>query len=326
MLPSSLDPEIAAILAQLPSPPKGSMTIEERRAGFAMAVAGMQKGMESLLPNESEYTVEDHAVSVEGGEIRVRSVVPKGGEDLPLLVWFHGGGWALGDLDMDDYYLKILSVNVNISILNVEYRLTPEFTFPTNLNDAYAGLKWAAENAKKLSASLSKGFMVGGASAGGNFAAVVSLLARDDLFFKDRPLTGQLLIVPITVHVDANVDQYRSELLSMEENKDAPFLDADTVRYFEEILQVSPEDPRISVLLAKSHANLPPAYVQVSGLDPLRDEGILYEKVLRNAGVKTQIHVYPELPHGGHAFFPTTKNSIKFNADTEDGIRWLLSL
>ncbi|KAK7682285.1 hypothetical protein QCA50_014488 [Cerrena zonata] len=277
---------------------------------------------------ESEYTVQDYVVPVEGAEIRARSVVPKGGEDLPLLVWFHGGGWALGDIDLDDYYLRILSVKVNVSILNVEYRLTPEFTFPTNLNDAYAGLKWAAENANKLSASLPKGFMVGGASAGGNFAAVVSLLARDDLFFKDRPLTGQLLIIPPTVHVDANVDQYRSELLSMEENKNAPFLDADTrclVNIASEILQAPPEDPRISVLLAESHANLPPAYIQVCGLDPLRDEGILYEKILRNAGVKTQIHVYPGLPHGGHAYFPTIKSAIKFNADTEDGIRWLLS-
>ncbi|KAK7682273.1 hypothetical protein QCA50_014476 [Cerrena zonata] len=326
MSSNALDPEIAAALAQMPPHPIESIPIEHQRAGLAMAIPSMQKAMESQLPNESEYTVQDHVVPVEGGEIKIRSVVPKGGEEFPLLVWYHGGGWSIGDINMDDYFLRIISGKLKVSTVNVEYRLAPEFPFPTGLNDAYAGLKWAVENAKILSASLSKGLIVGGTSAGANFAASVSLLARDDSFFKDRPITGQLLIIPPVLHVDAKAEKYRAELLSMEENKDAPILGQEAVKYFKDLLQAPPEDPRVSVLLAESHANLPPAYFQISGLDPLRDEGILYEKTLRNAGVKTQIQIYPGLPHGGHIMVRSASISIKFNNDTHDGIRWLLSL
>jgi len=125
---------------------------------------------------------------------------------------------------MDDTYMRRLCVDLQISILNVQYRLAPEFPFPTGINDAYAALKWAAENTSQLSSSPSKGFIVGGLSAGGNFTAVLSRRARDDPFFEGRQLTGQLLQVPVIIHPSAYPEEYKAELNSFEQLKEAPFL------------------------------------------------------------------------------------------------------
>lgn len=111
----------------------------------------------------------------------------------------------------------------------------------------------------------------------------------------------------------------------MDEVTDGPYLSKKDAERFSELYQADPLDPRYSVLLAPSHSGLPPAYIQVSGLDPLRDEGILYEKVLRESGVKTKLDVYPGLPHGGHIIFPTTSLSAKVNQDFNAGLQWLLN-
>ncbi|THH13380.1 hypothetical protein EW146_g6833 [Bondarzewia mesenterica] len=184
---------------------------------------------------DSEYRVEDHNVAVENGEIRVRCLIPTPagvqGRTYPVLVWYHGGGiaspryhsarmsfmliflpqgWALGDIELDDLVLRPICVELQIVIVNVEYRRAfpavlshaPEHPFPIGVNDCYAALKWAAEHDAQLSVNLSQGFIVGGASAGGNLAAVMALRARDDPFFKGRALTGQLLDYPATIHAD----------------------------------------------------------------------------------------------------------------------------
>ncbi|EMD36119.1 hypothetical protein CERSUDRAFT_53128 [Gelatoporia subvermispora B] len=201
-------------------------------------------------------------------------------------------------------------------------RLAPEHPFPTGLNDAYEGLKWVTENALLLSANLSKGFIVGGLSAGGNLTAVVAHRARDDPFFADKPITGQLMMVPGIVHPDAHPDEYKSELTSVEENKDAPTFDkVDLYRCY----SANPKDPECSPLLYPSHANLPPAYLQICGRDPLRDEGILYERVLREAGVKTRMDVYPGVPHAFHWHFGHIPLALKYDQDTKYGLRWLLN-
>ena len=141
--------------------------------------------------------------------------------DLSLTHGFTG--WVIGDRNMDDTWLRIASVNLRIAVVNCEYRcvrvdqqgkasthtrtyinsMAPEHPFPTAADDCFAALKYVASNPEKFSSSLKKGFLVGGASAGGNLAAVVSHLARDDPFFKDKPLTGQYLQIPVVVHYEA---------------------------------------------------------------------------------------------------------------------------
>ncbi|KAL0068747.1 hypothetical protein AAF712_004076 [Marasmius tenuissimus] len=175
-----------------------------------------------------------------------------------------------------------------------------------------------------FNASLEKGFILGGASAGGNLAAVLSFITRNDDFYKDKPITGQLLHVPNIVHPQAYPEKYKSSLLSLEQNKDAPQMTKDFLVKFQEIYNGPPTDPRVSPLLLTTHKGLPPAFIQVCGLDPLRDEGLLYEKVLKEAGVPTKLVVYPGVSHGFENAFFNIKQAVKLREDFHLGLEWLL--
>ncbi|KAI0057905.1 hypothetical protein BV25DRAFT_1338218 [Artomyces pyxidatus] len=323
------DPEWVPIAATLP--PQFDRNIEPavlQEEWITVTQPFLAQVNKPLLPDDSKYRVEDHQVPVEGGEIPVRVVIPNSGDaaaTYPLIVWMHGGGWALGDIHQDDFLLRILSFELQATIVNVGYRPAPQYPFPTGLNDSYAAVKWAASNADKLSASVSKGFIVGGQSAGGNFSAVIAHRAHADPFFQDKPLTGQHLSVPATLRYEAYPEKYKSELRSWEDNKDAHVLNAESMRYFFKHYQAPADDPEMSPALYPSHAGLPPAHFQVCGLDPLRDEGLLYERLLREADTPTRLDVYPGVPHAFQIAAPQIALASKFRNDTFSGFRWLLA-
>ncbi|GBE85766.1 AB hydrolase superfamily protein [Sparassis crispa] len=228
---------------------------------------------------------------------------------------------------MNDFFLRKLSVEHRLSIVNVDYRLAPEHVYPIPWDDAYAATKWVVRNTSFLSASLAKGFIVAGTSAGANLAAAVACRARDDPFFAETPVTGQVLQVPPLLHPeDPAAEKYSSELLSMEQNKDGPVMTRDGVFAMTRMAKVPLSDSHFSVLLQPSHAGVPPVYMQVAGMDPLRDEGLLYAKLLEQAGVATKVDVYPGVPHGFSNMFPQLTISVKANKDLNDGIRWLLGI
>ncbi|KAJ7288388.1 Alpha/beta hydrolase fold-3 [Mycena rebaudengoi] len=240
------------------------------------------------------------------------------------MFWMHGGGWTMGSIEMEDYKLRSICVELQISILNVEYRLAPEHKHPTPLNDCYTALKWATENATLFSADLSKGFIIAGASAGAHLAAVIAHRVRDDPFFKDRQLTGQILQIPTVVDPSAIPEEHKSSYLSLEQNKDAPGLTKKMVLWGWEQLGGSATDPEVSPLLYPSHKGLAPAFMQVCGMDPLRDEAFLYEKMLNKDGVNTRLRVYPGVPHAFSYRFPALKSAIKWNDEYRTGLEWLL--
>jgi len=281
------------------------------------------------LPPVTKYKLQDHKVPVAGGEITVRALIPVSENEtessrvFPLLFWIHGGGWMLGNLDLDDFYLRNVCVDLQIVIINVDYRLSPENPFPTGLNDCYAALKWAASNPSLFNVSLDEGFIIAGQSAGANGAAAISHRVIKDPFFDDKPVTGQLLQIPMVCHPDAYPAMYKSELLSVEQIRDAPFLSRAQLDTIMKYLQAPPSDPDMSPLLS-AHEGLPPMYAQVCGWDPLRDEGLLYERVLREAGVITKLDIYPGVLHGFHLAFPKIEAGIRFDRDFRNGIRWLL--
>ncbi|THH12725.1 hypothetical protein EW146_g7428 [Bondarzewia mesenterica] len=210
-------PEFAALTESekslvIPTDPTAARELFKNR--YAV---GVEAHFGPTLPADSAYRIEDYLIPVEGDEkVFVRCLIPtstsSGGQDrtFPLLVWYHGGAWISGFALMDDYILRHICVELQIVIVNVDYRLAPEYPFPIGVNDCYAGLKWAASNNVLLSADLSKGFIVSGFSAGGSLAAVMALRARDDPFFKARPLTGQILHCPLTIHPDAYPDRHES--------------------------------------------------------------------------------------------------------------------
>ena len=215
------------------------------------------------------------------------AVETSAGETLPALMYFHGGGWTIGDLDTHDVLCRQLAVGARCVVFSVDYRLAPEHPFPAAVADCLEATRYVAENAAKLRIH---GIAVGGDSAGGNLAATIALLARDA---GGPALAFQLLVYPAT-------DQ-RMGSASHERNGQGYLLTADAIRYFRRNYLPNERDWsdwRASPLLAKSHAKLPPALVITAGYDPLVDEGRAYAEKLRAAGVPVAYHEYPDMVHG----------------------------
>src|SRR5437763_2370015 len=217
----------------------------------------------------------------------IRVYRPLLGETLPALVYFHGGGWTIGDVDTHDVLCRQIALGARCVVFSVDYRLAPEHPFPAAVEDCFAATRYVAEHAQELKV---RTIALGGDSAGGNLAAVVSLLARD----AGAPaISFQLLISPAT-------DQ-RCATPSHERNAEGYLLTREAIHYFRRNYLPSERDWsdwRASPLLAKSHANLPPALVQTAGYDPLVDEGCAYAEKLRAAGVEVDYREYADMVHG----------------------------
>ena len=210
-------------------------------------------------------------------------------EPLPALVYYHGGGWVIGDLDTHDVVCRTLANLARCAVFSVEYRKAPEARFPAAVEDCFAATQYVAANRTALGVDAGR-IAVGGDSAGGNLAAVVTLLARD----AGAPsIAFQLLIYPVT-------DQ-QMRFPSIEENGEGYLLTRQAIRYFRGHYLARAEewlDWRASPLLAKSLSNLPPALVLTAGYDPLVDEGRAYADRLTREGVPTEYCNYPDMVHG----------------------------
>ena len=228
-------------------------------------------------------------VSVEdrrAGDIPIRVYRPRGSADRrALVVYFHGGGFVFGDLRGGDWLCGTVARDLNAIVVSVGYRLAPKSPFPAAVDDSYAAFVWAAEHAAELGADPDR-IGVMGESAGGNLAAVVALTARDEA---GPTIRHQALVYPVT-------GAHGSE--SRKRNADAVILTAADMAKFDELYAGDPDDWRVSPLKAVSHADLPPALIQVAEHDPLHDDGVLYAEALRSAGVDVQVVSYPAMPHG----------------------------
>ena len=237
-----------------------------------------------------DVSVGDRSIPGPAGEIPLRVYTPMGEGPFGVFVFYHGGGWVIGDLDTHDRECRILCEGAECIVVSVGYRLAPEHVYPAAADDAFAALQWVGKNARELGGDPDR-IAVGGDSAGGNLAAVAALLARD----AGAPaLRFQLLVYPA---VDLRKP---SGFVSRKQNEEGPFLTLATMEWFENHYFASDEDRvafRASPLLADSHADLPPALIVTAEFDPLRDEGEAYAKVLERAGVETTLHRYDGMPH-----------------------------
>ncbi|HEU5143916.1 MAG TPA: alpha/beta hydrolase [Dermatophilaceae bacterium] len=217
-------------------------------------------------------------------------------ERFPVVVWFHGGGWCLGNLDGYDPLCSWMAHEAQVLVVSVDYRLAPEHPAPQAVHDCVDAVRWVSAHADSLAADLTS-LGLAGDSAGGNLAAVVAQVLRDA---GGPPVGYQCLLYPGT---DATMS-----MPSVRTHADAPILtraDMDTfVGYYlgggTDSLPAS--DPLVSPLLAADHRGLPPALIQTADLDPLRDEGLAYAEKLEAAGVPVRVTNYPRTPHGFHSF------------------------
>ena len=255
-------------------------SVEEARTAYEMMAAAGGEAPEL-------GGTDDRRVPGPAGEIPIRVYRPRGEGPFPILLFFHGGGFTIGSINSHDPVARQLCAQAEAVVVSVDYRLAPEAKFPAAVEDCFAATEWVAANAEGIEGDPSR-IAVCGDSAGGNLAAVVSLLARD----AGRPqLCFQALIYPTT---DA-----RGGHPSREENAEGPFLTKDTMEWFEEQYGAvtHPGDWRHSPLLADDLSNLPPALIITAQYDPLRDEGEAYGEALRAAGNTVTVHRYETMGH-----------------------------
>jgi acetyl esterase len=286
---SSVHPQVAAVLervANSPLPP-----YYEVPPAVARRLYRDTRGALTPDPPAVE-SVQLLMAPGKAGPVPVRAYRPKGaGKDevLPALVYIHGGGWVIGDLDTHDVVCRTLANGARCAVFSVEYRKAPESPFPAAVEDCFSALNFVSQGERQLKIN-AKQLAVGGDSAGGNLATVISLMARDA---GGPAVSFQLLIYP-------GADQ-RMAHASVKRNGEGYLLTEKSMRYFRGHYLPRQEDWldwRASPLLAKSLKGLPPAYVLTAGFDPLVDEGQDYAERMRREGVQVEYKNYPDMVHG----------------------------
>jgi acetyl esterase len=277
-----LHPQAKAIVDAFATnmPALGSLSPEQTRK----AMSGFPR-----VPGPAVYQTEGRIAPGPGGAIPIRIYRPLGQGPFPALVWYHGGGWVLGDIEQADAHCRELCSQVGMVVVNVDYRLAPEHKFPAAAEDCYAATLWTAKNASYLNIDVDK-IAVGGDSAGGNLAAVVALMARER---REPKVAFQLLVYPVTEH-SYNTGSYT-------QNAEGYLLTKASMVWFWDHYLRMPEDGkdwRASPLLVKDLKGLPPALVLTAEFDPLRDEGEAYAKKLKDAGVAVTASRYNGQIHG----------------------------
>lgn len=294
-----LDPQAQAVLnlmVEKQIPPVHTLTPQQAREAY------VQRRYATQNPPAPVALVRDTTFTGPAGQISVRIYRPHGlsASAAPALVYFHGGGWVIGDLDTHDSMCRDLALATPCVVIAVHYRLAPEAPFPAAVDDCVAAFRWASTNAAALGLDAAR-IAVGGDSAGGNLAAVVCLMQRDARAQDSAAAmpTFQLLIYPAT-DMRATADSHRR-------NAQGYLLTADGIRYYRQHYCPDPaqwSDWRCSPLLHPDLSGLPEALVLTAGFDPLRDEGHQYADALSAAGNACQTLCFERQIHG---FVPMTK-------------------
>jgi acetyl esterase len=314
-MPVVLDPDAAAVykaFQEAGRPAYETLTAPEAREYYLSARLVFNPD-----PPELE-SVRELSIPAPLGAIPARLYTPKKLRKTdglgPCLVFFHGGGWVIGNLETHDVACRQLAQEGELIVISVDYRLAPEHKFPAAIDDAIAATKWVAANANELGIDAAR-LMVGGDSAGGNLAAVVSLAARDG---NGPKVAGQVLIYPAT--------DFAMMHPSHSEPETSILLTHNVIRWFRDHYLNGPADIdnwRASPARAATLAGLPPAYVLTAGADPLRDEGDEYAKRLKEAGVSV---TYRHFPGQFHGFFTMGKLLDQANIAAAEIGAWLKAL
>ncbi len=280
-----VDPQVQEMLDVFAAQPLPAL----REQGPEEARRFMRLVAPSLGIREEVAKVDDRTIPGPAGDIPVRIYSPAGAGPLPVMVFFHGGGWVIGDLETHDRLCRALANAAASVVISVDYRLAPEHRYPAAVEDAYAATLWALANVAELSGGVARVY-VGGDSAGGNLAAAVALLARNS---RVAGIAYQVLLYPIT---DRSFDSP-----SYRDKADGYLLSRDDMMWFWENYLAREEDGLdvyASPLRAFDLSRMPPALVVTAEYDPLCDEGEAYARRLREAGNRVRQIRYDGMIHG----------------------------
>jgi acetyl esterase len=254
-------------------------------------IAMLRQAPKPVNPNPTKVDeVSDRTIPGPEGDIPVRIYRSGAAGALPLVVFYHGGGFVVGDVNSHDEMARVLTANIKCVTVSVDYRLAPEHPFPAAPNDCFAALKWAAANARELGADASRIFVIGD-SAGGNLSAMAALRARDE---RGPALKGQVLIYPVT-EFGAPFGPGPDGQFYVLTPKDRAFFNKSYLKDEAAMAAASPA-------LAKNFAGLAPALVITAEYDPLCPQGEAYAEKLKAAGVETKLSRYAGAVHGFASF------------------------
>jgi acetyl esterase/lipase len=309
-----LDPELKAVMERMPTDRTLDLTkISAARARMKKLVLEML----ATFPQVEGVSQEDRfAPGTQGGPpVRVRIYrADDQSSKLPALYWIHGGGYVMGDIDMDDRLMKQMVKRIGCVAASVDYRLAPEHPFPTPVEDCYTGLKWLFAHADELGVEPAR-IAIGGPSGGGGLTAGLGLLARDR---KEVPVAYQLLIYPMIDDRNATAAAHAitdPRVWNRESNR------LGWKAYLGRDGGGADVSPYAAATRATDLSNLPPTYISVGTLDLFVDENIDYAQRLIQAGVPTELHVYPGAFHGFDMLAPSARVSKQFKADRDNALK-----
>jgi len=309
-----IDPELRGMVERLPT--DRTLNLNE----ISTARVKMKKMVTELLaamPPVEGVTSEDQFApgSQDGHAVRVRIYRSNDQQSkLPALYWIHGGGYVMGDIDYDDRLMMQMVKRIGCVAASVDYRLAPEHPFPTPVEDCYTGLKWLYTHADELGVEPSR-IAIGGPSGGGGLTAGLGLMVRDR---KEVPVVFQLLIYPMIDDRNATPASYAitdPRVWNRESNR------LGWKAYLGRDGGGADVSPYAAASRATDLTNLPPTYISVGTLDLFVDENIEYAQRLIQAGVPTELHVYPGAFHGFDLFAPSARVSKQFKADRDNALK-----
>lgn len=302
---------LADRLARAPYPPMHTLPPEQAREAYATGSDILE------VPAPELARVQQLQVPTrDGQQLRARLLAPSAEAGLPVLLYFHGGGFTIGSIDTHDTLCRVLAAQSGAAVLSLDYRLAPEHRFPTAVNDAWDALQWlAGTGAAELGLDATR-IAVGGDSAGGTLAAVSAIQARD----AGLPLALQLLIYPGTTALQ-DTDSHATYA-------DGPVLDKASIDWFfaQYIDPGQREDWRFAPLLADDVEGVAPAWLGLAECDALVDEGVLYADKLRMAGVPVDLEIYRGVAHGFVQMGRALPEARQFHQDAGAALRQALGL
>ncbi|KFY78704.1 hypothetical protein V499_02197 [Pseudogymnoascus sp. VKM F-103] len=327
--------EWLAVEASLPPPVANQSVSEMILKANEGREAIASKAMVSL---SAQVHMRDHSIQTRDGyALEARSYRPSSvpaSELLPVYMHFHGGGFVFGTLASEDAICARIAVSVGVVVVNVNYRHAPEFIYPTAWDDAQDAFVWLHSHLHEINGDGQK-VVLGGISAGSRLISSLVLQKHLGKAASGCPdPVGQVLMIPSFVHAKCYEPQLKKmkdrSISSYVENEHAPILPRSKMEFFEGLLNVENPD-EADLKLSPGNATpeevkgLPPTVFGITGLDPLRDEGLLYAKMLTEVGVPTDINVFKGVPHGFRRFGDALSASKRWDNVIDEGIKWVLS-